>query len=58
MKHQSQFNANRSKVNDKYMNIVGSSMKISEPNDQNSMKIVRISIKKSMTINEQTHEIS
>ena len=27
-------------------------MKISEPNDQNSMKIVGTSIKKSMTINE------
>ena len=52
MKHQSQFNANRSKINDKYMNIVGASVKISEPNDQNSMKIVGTSIKKSMTIND------
>ena len=34
------------------MNIVGSSMKISEPNDQNSMKIVGTSVKKSMTIND------
>ena len=34
------------------MNIVGTSMQLSEPNDQNSMKTVGTSIKKSMTINE------
>ena len=34
------------------MNIVGTSVKISEPHDQNSRKIVGTSIETSMTINE------
>ena len=52
MKQQWQLNENRSKINDIQMNIVGTSMKISEPHDQNSMKIVGTSIETSMTINE------